>query len=310
MGLKNFILIKNKKGIFFTILVLVILTLFFLSYSFLSGFQERKTIQKRIETMNSFLFSIEENLQRQLFISGYRIIFLMEQRIIEKSDYIDDVETSFPEAFFNGTIENVSNSEVQTLMTGAKFSDIENDIKNKANKINTDIILKNPSISISQEDPWNVKVTFVVNLTMRDISNLALWNKTEIINAYIPVEGFQDPTYFIEELQSVIINKTIYTTFDASNLQAHAQNTYYINNTGAPSFLDRLEGNINIANHNGIESLAVPLLPANGVSIVDYEYFQSIQGSTLSCMPAWFRINLNNPKNNIYNPCDIDTANI
>jgi len=184
-------------------------------------------------------------------------------------------------------------------MAGAKFPDIENEIKTKANKINTNITLRNPTISVTQEDPWNVKVTFVVNLTMWDVSNLALWNKTEVVNAYIPVEGFQDPIYFIEELQSVIINKTIYP-FNVAGLQAHAEDTYYTNNTGGPSFLDRLEGNLNVASQNGIESLAVTLLPANGVSIVDYEYFQSISGTQVSCMPDWFKINTNNPKNNIY----------
>jgi hypothetical protein len=159
MELKKYSIINNKKGMFFTIIVIVILTLFFLSYTFYSGYQERRTIQKRIETMNSFLFSVENDLERQLFISGFRILFLIEKRIVEKPGYIADVDNTFQEAFFNGTIENYTDPEIDSLMTGAKFLDIENNIKSKANKINANIDLSNPILSISQNDPWNVKIT-------------------------------------------------------------------------------------------------------------------------------------------------------
>jgi len=284
----------NKKGIFFTILVIVILTLFFLSYTFFSVVQERKTIQKRIETMNSFLFSIEEDLQRKLFISGFRVIFLMNKRIIETGSYINDTNAVFIEAFFDGTIEGYSDSEIDLLMSDAKFSDIVSSIQSDANKINVNVTFSdNPVLNMTQDDPWNVKITFISAFLMEDLSGLASWNKTQVIVTYIPIEGFEDPTYFLEEGFPNSINRTQYLTFNnTAELQDHAQNTYYLNNTDAPSFLNRLEGNIAASSSCcGIESLAVPkLISLTDVSIVDHEYFLRMSGIQQSCMPGWFYI--------------------
>ena len=289
--------LRNKKGIFFTVLVIIILSLFLMSYTFYSVAKERKVIQKRIETMNNFLLSIERDLPRQLFISGFRIIFLFEQRILEKQGYIDDIDASFQEAFFNGTIEGQTGSNITILMNGATFPDIVEAINEKSKEINVKINLSNPIVEITQDDPWNVKFILTVNLIMQDEGGLASWNKTEIIVAYVSIEGFEDPTYFLAGSgESNVINRTPYETFNIpSELQDHAENTYYTNNTDAPSFLDRLEGNINVANPNGIESLAVPKLQSfSGRSIVDHEYFSQPPTAGTPCssppLPSWFLI--------------------
>ena len=284
----------NKKGIFFTVLVIVILSLFLLSYTFLSLAEQRKLIQKRIETMNSFLFSVEEDLERQLFISGFRIIFLFEKHILEgrgqgANGYIADVNDSFNEAFYEGTIEGYIDEEITLLMTGVTFSNITYNINKKASKINVEIDLLKPLIEITQEDPWNVKITFTSNLIMQDLAGLASWNRTQIVVTYIPIQGFEDPIYPLETsniANTIIINRTPYTNFDSDDdLTDHAENTYYINNTDAPSFLDRLEGNIAASSSCcGIESLAVPKLTSvSGISIVDHEYFSQPPTTGILC---------------------------
>jgi hypothetical protein len=305
---KNVELIKNKKGIFFTSIALVVLTLFFISFTLYSQFNERDSIQKRIETMNNFLFSVEQDLPRQIHTSGFRIIFLFEKRIIEKGDYITNVTQSFEEAFFYGTIEGTTNEEIQILMEGVTFSEIENTLNERANKINSDLTLNFPKIQITQEDPWNVKVTLQTNLSLQDKSNLASWNRTTTITSLIPIEGFEDPTYPIENNNPTIIskiNRTIYPVdpFSIANLILHAENTYYTNNTDAPSFIDRMEGNLTSKNPYGIESLAVPkLVSIPGRSIVDHKYFTFQPGSSPSCMPSYFIID-SDTEHDIYEVC-------
>ena len=71
----------NKKAMIFTLLAIALLSLFLASYGYYSISGDRISINKRIGTMNNFVFSIEENLPRQLFISGFRIIFIFEKRI-------------------------------------------------------------------------------------------------------------------------------------------------------------------------------------------------------------------------------------
>jgi len=212
-----------------------------------------------------------------------------------------DENSSFEEAFFNGTIEGYTDSEFEAIMTGAKFSDIVNNIRIKANKINANVSFSNPTMTVSQDDPWNVKITFGSNFVMEDLGGLASWDKTQSIIAYVPIVGFQDPSYFINTGVDVSINQTPYTTFTSSTLQLHAENTFYLANIDAPSFLDRLEGNIAVSNTNGIESLAVPKLSSiSGRSIVDHEYFSGTGGSQVSGMPIWFIID--SEHQSIYQP--------
>jgi len=285
----------NKRGIFFTSLVIVILTLFLLSYTIYSTIQERRTTQKRIETMNNFLFSLEEDLSRKIFISGFRIIFLMEKHILETGTYIRDIDESFQEAFFNGTIEDRNDTELQTIMADSTFSGISNFIKERSSEINIDTTFENPEIQILQEDPWNLKIILTMDLKIQDQSNLASWNKTESFIGYVPIEGFQDPVYTIEEGLGVSVNitKTPYIQITSSNINDHEANTYYTNYSGAPNFLNRLEGNLEASSSCcGIESIVKSKVsPLNqGKSVIDYEYFRNLDGINPAGAPAWFLI--------------------
>ena len=296
---------KNKKGMFFTLIAIALLSLLMISVTIFSVAKERESINKRIESMNNYVFSLEEDLLRKTYISGFRIIFLFEKRMLETGLYMNDVDATFDEAFFNGTINGVINLDEIGLMEGIKFSDIEEDLNIVASKINVKIDLSNPSISVNQVDPWNVKVSLTVDMLIEDISGLASWNKTSVFNAYIPIKNFEDPLYLINTNGKIAhkISMTPYTssTFvvggDVSNLADHLDNFYYINSSDAPNFLNRLEGNLS-ADANGIESLVnIQKLFDAGVGIsdrviVDHIYFSNDNpsGHTVSGMPSWFKL--------------------
>ncbi len=292
-------MVLNKKGFLFTGIAILLLSLFLASYTFYEDVQERKSIKKRIETMNSFLFSIEEDLERQLYVAGFRSIFIMEKEIIETGSYVDNINARTEELFFNGTYNN----NYQEIMEGVTFSDIENSINLKAQKISSSINLSNPKISISQSDPWNVRFSLNLSLLFQDKAGLASWNKTLEIVSFVPVEGFEDPLYTIKTNGLVISNitKSNFSQFasgnDVSNLSVHSTNMYYISHNDAPSFLDKLEGNL-AADSNGIESLVnLQKLSQQGLSIstksvVDYIYFSSNNPaySSINGMPSWFKL--------------------
>ncbi len=296
---KRMVLRHNKKGMFFTILVISLLSLFIMSYSFYFVSQDREATNKRVKTMNNFVFSIEKDLPRQVYISGFRMIFLLERKITETGNYIADLNNSVEELFFNGTINN----ESQELMNGAKLVDIKNSLNEKAQKINANVTISNSSIIVSQENPWEVKFVLKSNLFIADRSNLVMWNKTLIIIANIPIENFEDPLYIISTngLVTNKINKTSYTNFtqgvDVTNLLAHVKSQNYIASALAPSFLDRLQGKLS-ANPNGIESLVyLPKLSAQGIavndkSVVDYIYFSNNNPAVhnIQGMQPWFKI--------------------
>ncbi|MEK6915042.1 MAG: hypothetical protein AABW89_00690 [Nanoarchaeota archaeon] len=289
----------NRKGIFFTLVVIAAISLFLGSYTFYNEYRERSSIHDRISSLNNFIFSIEENLERQIFISGFRSLFIMQTEAIERGSYIPNATDSFNELFFNGTFNAIN----QPIMLGATFLDIQNSVQQKANKVNTNIILSNPSISLTQTDPWHVDVIFRINLNAIDKGNLVSWNKTEIYTAKVPINDFEDPIYLLNTGGIVTnkIEKTPFTNFtinsSVTNLNNHTTNRYYKASTQAPSYLNRLQGS-NVADENGIESLVyIPQLSNQGISIqdksiVDYIYFST--NNPLSCringMPSWFKI--------------------
>ncbi|MBT4166070.1 hypothetical protein HOE04_03470 [archaeon] len=288
----------NKKGIFFTMMAIALLSLFIISYSTYSVFQGREAISKRIKTMNDFIFLVEEDLSRQLYISGFRIIFLFENRIIETGEYIDDVNFSFQESLYNGTLYGVE----KEIMQGVTMDGIADSLNEKALKINANVSLIDTSVEIMQEDAWNVLLKFEGTLLVQDKGGLVLWNKTHQDFLYIPVENFKDPLYLVNTYghMSHDINKTPYEVFvsgnNVSNLSAHLMNFYYRESSSAPSFLKRLEGDIS-ADVNGIESFVyVPNLPS-GVSVLqksdlDYIYFSANNPSSykIQGMPSWFEL--------------------
>lgn len=292
----------NKKAQLFTAISILLITLMFVTFEVYSTINERNAIKTRISTMNGFLDSVEKNLERQVFISGFRIIFLAENQITATGNYIN-VESFFNESFFNGTINGIPND----LMLGATYGDLINSLNEKANKINVNVTLKNTRINISQENPWSVKFVVELDLFIEDQGHLASWERKQEIAATIPIVGFEDPIYTINTYARISkkINQTIYednyiVDGDSSNLLDHVENDYYAENPSAPSFLKRLEGDLS-ADPNGIESFVrTPELSQQGLSIktkstIDYIYFSSNNPtySQVSGMPSWFYLDNN-----------------
>ena len=289
----------NKKAQTFTIIALSLLMLLLLTSGILSISSNRKAIERRVTTMDTFLFSVEENLERQMYIFGFRTIFLANNEITKSGKYINATDF-FNESFFNGSINGIA----QDIMVGASYKDILNSINDKAKKINVNITFSNASLNISQEDPWHIKVQLNISIKMDDLSGVAKWDKEKIIVSYIPIDGFEDPLYTINTNARIIhkINKTLFegnyvTSGDATNLLLHTQRKYYTENADAPSFIKRLGGDLS-PDPNGIESLVdLSELSKQGIatqqkSAVDYIYFSTNNPSSsqVAGMPSWFYI--------------------
>ncbi|NPE26909.1 hypothetical protein HNV12_02815 [Methanococcoides sp. SA1] len=295
----------NKRGAIITLITITILSLFALSYGTYILTQDRSSINSRITTLNNFVASVEQDLPRQTYISGYRSVFLFNKQILDTGEYIENLDTSLNEIFFNGTL----NEQTQDLMDDATFSAIQSFLSTSAAKINADLSLQNPTISISQNDPWNIAVTFNTTLIIEDKGGLASWNSPTSIISLIPIENFEDPLYSINTAGKVLnkINQTPYTTFvtgsDYSNLQNHFSNSLYLASTSAPSYLMRLQGNLSASPH-GIESMVNPQdLASAGIStkyksLIDYIYFSNDNPQTYE-VPAVSNLILDNQDNHL-----------
>jgi len=298
--------IKNKRAMFFTLIAIALLTLSLASFSIMSIKKEREAIKNRIETMNNYVHSFEKDLPRKIYITGFRIIFLYEKRMLETGEFIINASDAFEEAFFNGTINGNITSSEQSLIQGVRFEDIFNDINEDARKINVNVSFENPKINITQIDPWNLYITFKSGVFIQDRGNLASWNRTEVLNVKVPISNFEDPLYIINTNGKIThkINETPYESFtsgtNVTNLTNHVENFYYKESSEAPSFLMRIEGNTSESTY-GIESLVhIPTLSAKGVaikdkSVVDHIYFGLENPSTknIQGMSSWFKLDDN-----------------
>ena len=294
---KNMDIIK-KRGIFFTTLALVMITIVVLTYTLSTIVYTNASTQKRISSMNSFLLTTEDDLKRQLYVSAFRIVFILTDYIAQQGTYHSNIPLAAEEIFFNGTLYNAQ----QPLMIEATFKDIQDTITERARSLNLNLTLTPESLSLTQSDPWNINITLVTHLRLSDNTGLAKWDRTETLSILVPIDDFEDPLYIINTNGAITnqIHKTPYTTFveggNVANLLDHTLNSYYTNTTLAPSFLNRLKGDLQGSDQYGIESLVnrnKQGMPQYDKSVVDYIYFDSIynpESVQVQGMPSWFRL--------------------
>lgn len=273
---------RNKRGIFFMMLTIVLLSIFVISITFFSGYALRKSTQQRVESLSDFVNNVESDLSRQLFIVGARSVFLMQDEMIFGSPhYLGEGNTQafLEEIFFSGTINGRNDPDVLEVTDGIKFSDLKEAVQKKAQGISANVQFFNPHINITQEDPWNIKITLVTDFYVTDNNGLASWNKTLESVTYIAITNFTDPLYAVSTNGQE--NPDIVLAPAGASVQQHITNGYYLNYSGAPSFIDRLEGNIVDPEYPdyGIVSLvdkSKSNIPNFGRPIVDYIYFTNL----------------------------------
>ncbi|MCA9485608.1 MAG: hypothetical protein KC506_02075 [Nanoarchaeota archaeon] len=283
-------------------LTVVILSLFLISATVFSGYAVRKSVQERVSSVTDFVVSVEEDLPRMMFVFGFRAVYL-EQVEIVSSGYIDDFPEFFEEAFFNETINGGASLETQEILEGSTYEDIITEFNERGSKLGVVVNFSEPHINISQDDPWNLKVLFSANFTASDANGLVSWNKTMEIVKYISIQNFTDPLYVRNtngEFNQRIVQSPYRVPFsDNSELSDQVDNAYYVNVNDAPSFIDRIEGDISATGPNGIESLVdLDDLPdwvdRKQKSMVDHHYFSNVAYtdtcSGLSSLPSWFEI--------------------
>lgn len=291
----------NKKGMFFTLLAILLVSLFLLSFSFYSKIDERRAVEKRIKTMDSFIFSLEEDIKRQIYISTFRAMLSLEEYVTDTGNYLNSTHTNLREALLNGTVDGQNVS----LMEGYTLRDWNSRVNDLANTVNVEANYSIGDVTFEQNDPWLFHIKADIDLYVRDKGGLAEWNRSETIIVPFSIEGFEDPMYLIETNGRVVrkIQKTPYNPLvdktDVSNLTAHVNGSYYIASPFAPNFLQKFEGKKSADEQgNGIESLVnVPELTEKGMqprskTVVDYIYFSgdNPRAYQIQGMPSWFRI--------------------
>jgi hypothetical protein len=301
----------GKKGIAYmavSILFLGIVYAVFYSSSDYSQREKQRNIEIRIMAIDDFIEDFHNDAQRAVYITGYRSLIGMEDYVSSHGVFLQHPRESFREVFYYGTI----NSTYMAVMNNSEFQEYERRINANADKINVHIELNVTSIELYHTDPWHINVIVFTNVNITDNTNIAEWDYNTTFSTKVPVFDVRDPLYSVNtkgKVQKPVkrFNMSFFVDDsdnknDTTNLQYMVNNSLYVNNTNAPSFLMRFSNNLSSSPY-GIESFVnLPELSAQSIdidndkSVVDYIYFSNRTTSNkcsiqnMVYVPDWFKV--------------------
>ena len=129
--------LKNNRGQVITLIALALIMLLFVSYGVYTTFPDNSGIQKRVKTVDNHLFSMKKDLERDLYVSGFRTIFLAQVEIANSGAYISDFESFFNESIYNGTVSGAP----KEIMVGATVNDIIDSMDQTASELSLNLKL-------------------------------------------------------------------------------------------------------------------------------------------------------------------------
>lgn len=296
----------NKKGIFFTIIAILLVSVMVSSTFFLtkSNYNKRSFVaNSRVSSMNDFISSIEQDMERSMLISGYRSIISLQKHVAANATFISNFDSTFSEVFINGTVNGIS----EDLMIDSSINDWIDRINTESLKVNIIFNFYPTSVMVYHDTPWSVVVELNGYMNISDTNNLASWYFNKTFKKGFDIISFEDPLYTVKSSDKVtnIIVKANYSTFinplnnDTSVLAYHVNNSIYIASINAPSFLMRFVGNLSpspfgIESFVDLQDFSNQDIDLKDKSIIDYEYFNDDYNGTDKCnfvnMTSWFRI--------------------
>lgn len=295
----------NRKGVFFTIMALLIIAFLLTSESLIStpltaSLADTSAANSRVTVMNSFIDTFESQASSSLATAGYFALQNISSGIQKDGSFITDMNTTVDHCIRvqpqNCMYNNQSlNTTLNTLIALGRtnFS------------INTTYTIE--KVWVSEDRPF--EVIFWMNISYNISDPFANWTvTTKTLSAPVDVTGILDPAYARANSSNVTITRvfsrtsTRYGQFSNSTFYQYYEGRQYIANPGVnapgtyhfgPSVLQRYAGDLlNGSACCGIESV-VYFYGINATlrndpqlvnwSFVDYLFFSRETIAPFSC---------------------------
>jgi len=261
----------------------------------------------RIRSMSDFLTDFQADVHRATTIAGFRSFIAVEQYISEKGAFVTAPMPIFREAFMNGTIDG----EAFEVMENSTFGEYLQRVNAEARKIGIGLNASVINITLSQNTPWSVEIRFDMTMNVSDTRGLARWDTVGEFTTTVSILDIRDPIYSVYTFGKIpnTIRQSPYNNSqfvvgsnDTTALNDEIGNMYYREDPYAPSFLQRLAGNLTGSSKYGIASLVdLDELNAQGLfvktyqSVLDFRYFSNVSTSDYcpgkgQPLPSWFKI--------------------
>ena len=282
--------IKSKKGVFFTFMALVIISVLILIFSsddYITSKNKIPVIKSRVQTADSYLRSLETSyLKASLYTSSYNALNSINLYINQTGSLDNEsvLNATFKEVMLNGSINGKNLTEYGiNLMEENTFIYRIEDIKETSQNvlhITTSFDKSGINTAIFQSNdtgPWQIGVNLTMNFSVD--ADVAVWNKTKTFSVIISILGFDDPLYLANTNYFHPIKETPFneSEWNFNALEYHIANQTYKKDKKAPSFLMRFYNGTSKSLCCGIESMINETL-CNSVtdkSYVDYCFWSN-----------------------------------
>ncbi len=280
--------LSSKKGIFFTLISLVMVTIITQIFTTGSaGLGGNKATQTRIEVMDGFISSMEEAyiplaLESATYRGINRTIWYMHTQ--NPNVYLTNPSVELGSIVKNGTYESAGTRTISTNNTFQNFTKRIETIA--AATYGMEVTIKTNEVYINQTAPWYIVAR--VNFSLDAKSSIANWSRQDRVAVVtIPIEGFVDPMYAVNTdgyyVKRVHKSLTPVAQWDATRLGALISSGNYTRFEGldTPSYLERFKQFPSSSSCCGIESvvndaLLPPAMRNQQKSYVDYGYFAAV----------------------------------
>ncbi|USN44978.1 MAG: hypothetical protein H6502_02850 [Candidatus Woesearchaeota archaeon] len=274
----------GRKGFLFTLIALLLASLFTLwfSASFAQPIDHEVEMNRlRVEYLNQFVLSFEDQLQDAIGLSVYESLKYMGY------DGLFNEGAYYTPLTFNATLQGCL-QVWQSLPTHPdcgpvdySYPTIVGMLENfTRNELYLDAQVTVHSVNVSFDNfAWEVTVTYRYSLVVDDVVAI-IDRSNQTRTFYVSIEGLPDPLLARGVPATPIyrpINKYYTTLWNSSQFVTYFQNRDYIHTVYSPSYFQRFFGNISASPCCGIETVLHqdelnPIMPIANYSQVDYYY--------------------------------------
>lgn len=290
------------KGVLFSFIIVLIalalVSLIAIQKSLISFYGEKLAIETRVNSMNNLYESIIADGGKALEIISKRAASVADSFVITTGKTLSQANASLIELIVNGTLNNTP----EVLMENATIIDWKNKMEEIGilNGFDTSISFWN--LEVKPYDSWNLLIRVEISVNLTDQQGVASLNRNDTVNQIVSIEGLEDPLLPLNtygRVTNVIIKSPYWNNFtqyngtdwNIENLEKDIENSYYHPSSKGASFLDRLEGKLEVQNKYqsqaigiiGLESFVDKgIISANGIPVdvektnIDHLYFSSV----------------------------------
>ncbi|MBN2422470.1 hypothetical protein JXB41_04545 [Candidatus Woesearchaeota archaeon] len=280
---------ENKKAIFFSMLSLLLSSLFIVMYSHslqVPVSNDIFIINTRVYLLDNYINTFEEYTKESINIVAYKTFEAMNREIADDGffDSEEEVKTTFRECALNNN--SILSSKCPGL-EGSTLVDFLDRMVGQGRNIHINNNYTINSLSVSQETDHE-HVDIILNITYFINDSYASWNITKILVINFPLKGIKDPYYYGNsngnaERKMSFSPTYVGGTWDAALFTDLYNNGRYRLCRNCSSFLMRFANLTSESYCCGVESIVnASDVPAKDTSYVDRHYWANKQYSCVS----------------------------